>query len=289
MANLILVALLIGISVAIATFLCIYWVELKFAHATQEKNGLVSRSIVKKLSEVLVCLPAPEWVMARWKSPRIAQLVMHADLALTVDDFVRLRWTFLWFGILGALWLGSSRMWDLVGSFLAIVLFTGAAVSPPVWLRWKIERHQLEIDLMLPNFLDRLILGLGAGLGFEQALRHTASTLPGKLGVEVRRSLRQIDRGHTRNAALENFQYRLPSQEIPAFVSAINQSDRLGTPLTKVLKVQSELLRSRRRRRAQEASRRLPILIIFPLVFCFLPALLIIYLAPPLLMFFLQE
>jgi tight adherence protein C len=99
--------------------------------------------------------------------------------------------------------------------------------------------------------------------------------------------VRQIDRGHASASALSELTRRNPSQDLRAFVASVNQADILGTPLAKTLRIQTSALRARRRRRAQEASRRLPILIVFPLVFCFLPALMIIYLAPPLLHLFL--
>jgi tight adherence protein C len=145
----------------------------------------------------------------------------------------------------------------------------------------------MEVDLSLPDFMDRLALVLEAGLGFEVALRRTASGYPGLLGAELQRTIRQLDRGLSRSAALVELGERVPSLDLTAFVAAVRQADRLGTSLAKALRVQTGLLRARRRRRAQEASRRLPILIVFPLVFFFLPALLIIYLAPPLLHLFL--
>jgi len=99
--------------------------------------------------------------------------------------------------------------------------------------------------------------------------------------------VRQLDRGHGRAEALDELSERIPSQDLRSFSAAVKQADRLGTSLAKTLRVQTDLLRARRKRRAQEASRRLPILIVFPLVFFFLPSLLIIYLAPPLLHLFL--
>ncbi|HSB90228.1 MAG TPA: type II secretion system F family protein, partial [Anaerolineales bacterium] len=93
--------------------------------------------------------------------------------------------------------------------------------------------------------------------------------------------------GHSRSAALLEMGERNPSDDLRAFAAAVRQADRLGTSLAKSLRIQSGLLRDRRRRRAQEAGRRLPVLIVFPLVFFFLPALLIVYLAPPLLHLFL--
>ena len=156
-----------------------------------------------------------------------------------------------------------------------------------MWLDWRVERRQMDIDNELPYFMDRLSLGMEAGLGFETALRRVAEGYPGLLGDELRRMVRQLDRGHPRGQALEELSERNPSPDLGAFVAAVRQTDRLGTSLARILRVQTELLRSRRRRRAEEASRRLPILIVFPLVFFFLPALLIVYLAPPILHLFL--
>jgi tight adherence protein C len=128
---------------------------------------------------------------------------------------------------------------------------------------------------------------LEAGLGFEIALRRISDNFPGLLGDELRFVVRQLNRGHMRSSALESLLERIPSNDLAAFVAAVKQTDRLGTSLARTLQVQKKLMRARRKRRAEEASRRLPILIVFPLVFFFLPALLIIYLAPPLLHLFL--
>ena len=145
----------------------------------------------------------------------------------------------------------------------------------------------MEIDNALAPFMDRMALGLDAGLGFEAVLRRIAGQYPGLLGEEFRRMVRQLDRGHPRWQALEELGERNSSHDLSAFVAAVRQTDRLGTSLARILRIQTHLLRSRRRRRAEEASRRLPILIVFPLVFFFLPALLIIYFAPPILHIFL--
>jgi tight adherence protein C len=183
--------------------------------------------------------------------------------------------------------LGLLRGWDLVAWFLAAIVSLSCWYGPETWLSLRRERRQQEIDRSLPDFLDRLSLALGAGLGFEVALRRSAARYPGRLGDELRRMVGQLDRGHSRAQALEEIAERNASDDLRAFTAAVRQADRLGTSLAKALRVQSTMLRNRRWRRAQEASRRLPILIVFPLVFFFLPALLIVYLAPPLLHLFL--
>jgi tight adherence protein C len=229
----------------------------------------------------------PEGIRRRWGGGDVARQLRMSGFPWEADDFVAVRWLSLMGGLLLAAAIAAGRGGDLVGWFLASLLFAAAWFGPPTWLSLRRERRQREIDRSLPDFLDRLSLAMEAGLGFDVALRRSAERYPGRLGEELRRMVRQLDRGHARGAALEEMAARNPSEDLRAFAAAVRQADRLGTSLARALRVQSGLLRDRRRRRAQEAGRRLPVLIVFPLVFFFLPALLIVYLAPPLLHLFL--
>ncbi len=230
----------------------------------------------------------PSRLRRRWADRALTSRLQMAGVLWQADDFAALRWMLLWVGgALAAVTIASRG--DLVGWFLGAVLVAAAWAGPTTWISLRLERRQREINRSLPDFLDRLSLALEAGLGFEVALRRSAERFPGRLGDELRRLVRQLDRGHPRRQVLEELAARNPSDDLRAFTAAVRQADRLGTSLAKALRVQSILLRNRRRRRAQEASRRLPVLIVFPLVFFFLPALLIIYLAPPLLHLFLGQ
>jgi tight adherence protein C len=228
----------------------------------------------------------PQALRRRWGTAAAARLVM-AGIAWEPEDFAGLRWLALWAGAGLSLLLLVGRRGDLVAWFLATVTMVAAAAGPNLWVALRIERRQRDVARRLPDFLDRVSLALEAGLGFEVALRRSAERFPGRLGGELRRMVRQIDRGHTRTAAMDEMAERNPSEDLVAFAAAVRQSDRLGTSLARTLRIQGDLLRARRKRRAQEAGRRLPVLIVFPLVFFFLPALLIVYLAPPLLHLFL--
>jgi tight adherence protein C len=260
--------------------------ELFLAAPAQRDPGLHDSRVIRILPW-LRAVWLPKGLRRRWAGGDLTRQLSMAGLPWAGDDFVSARWLLLWVAlILGAAIL-TGRRGDLVGWFLAGILLTAAWFGPPTWLSLRQERRQREIDRSLPDFLDRLSLALEAGLGFDVALRRSAERYPGRLGEELRRMVRQLDRGHARGAALEEMAGRNPSDDLRAFAAAVRQADRLGTSLARALRVQSGLLRDRRRRRAQEAGRRLPVLIVFPLVFFFLPALLIVYLAPPLLHLFL--
>jgi|Deesub1362A_J573_1020465.scaffolds.fasta_scaffold08007_3 tight adherence protein C len=247
------------------------------------------RSWMEQIEPVLDRLPVPRYLRARWGDAQAQVKLQHAGLPWRAPQYAAFRWGSFWLALGLASWLVTARGVDLVSLFVALLLVAMGFLLPSIWTSWRVDRRRMEIDISLPDFMDRLALGLEAGLGFEVALRRAVARFPGLLGAELRRVLRQLDRGYGRSAALEELVVRNPSNDLRAFVAAVKQAERLGTSLAKSLRIQTELLRARRRRRAQEASRRLPILIVFPLVFCFLPALMIVYLAPPLLHLFLGQ
>jgi tight adherence protein C len=244
---------------------------------------------VERITPVLRAVAVPAGIRRRWDVEEARDRLLHARLPWSVEEYTSLRWLAIWLGLLCAVGLGIWSGWDLVGQFLALVLIAASVVGPEVWLSRQVEHRLLEVNLALPNVLDRLALGLEAGLGFDLAVERVAAHFPGMLGEDLRLAVRQLARGHRREEVLDELTARNPSVDLRAFVAAVKQADRLGTSLAHTLRLQTSLLRARRRRRAEEASRRLPILIIFPLVFFFLPALMIIYLAPPVLHLFLRR
>lgn len=240
-----------------------------------------------QLGEFLAAVPLPMLIVTQWADQKARTRAVRAGLPWSARAMAAARWLSLWIGALLALAFLLLRGGDLLGWFIAIVMLGLGWKGAELWVRVRVDRRRQQIDRALPDFLDRLTLGLEAGLGFEVALRRTAARFGSLLGEELRRAVRSLDRGHPKSEVLDELVARGTSTDLRAFAASVKQSELLGTPLTKTLRVQSDLLRSRRRRRAEEASRRLPILIVFPLVFFFLPALLIVYLGPPLLHLFL--
>jgi Flp pilus assembly protein TadB len=278
---LMLISLLTGLAGGLIGLAMAEAIAVRTAGARQRKTW------TERLLPWLRAVPLPSGLRRRWGGPEAESRLTTAGLPWDGDEFAALRWLGLWAGIAVAVAALAWRDLDLFGWFLAAVALSASWAAPSTWISLRMERRQREVERSLPDFLDRLSLALEAGLGFEVALRRSAERFPGRLGEELRRMVRQLDRGHTRPLAMEEMAARNPSEDLRAFAASVRQADRLGTSLARALRVQSELSRNRRRRRAQEAGRRLPVLIVFPLVFFFLPALLIVYLAPPLLHLFL--
>jgi len=232
-------------------------------------------------------VPVPGAPARRWSGDQMDLRLRRAGLPWPAEAFVGLRW-------LG--WLVASLValasWGFLGrgviaGFLGLLVLVLGIWGPQLWLQARQNRRRQEVEADLPALLDRLILSLEAGLGFETAFRRAAFSLDRALGVELRRALFRLDAGLTKGEVMGRLTLELPSTDLRSFAASVQQAERLGTSLAKTLRVQARLLRAERRRRAQEASRRLPVLIVFPLVLFFLPSMLIIYLAPPLLHLFL--
>ena len=163
---------------------------------------------------------------------------------------------------------------------LLILVAVGLEIAGAVWLFQILRANSPEADFA--SLLDAVIVGLDAGLTFEHALsalvarRPVLSRLP-----EATRLLADLALGRPSREAFESFGRSGPTEaRVAALVRA---ATRFGSPLADLLVTQADALRATERRHAEAQARRLPILMLFPLTFCVLPALLIVFLGPPLL------
>jgi Flp pilus assembly protein TadB len=158
---------------------------------------------------------------------------------------------------------------------LAVVFETVGAL----WL-WRIVRATAPPP-DLASFLDAVVVGLDAGLTFEHALAGLLARAPAfARATESRRLLADLALGIPLATALRSFATRPEEARVGALVTA---SMRFGSPLARLLVLQADALRATERHRAEATARRLPVLMLFPLAFCILPALLLVFLGPPLL------
>lgn len=168
---------------------------------------------------------------------------------------------------------------------LRILLFAGAFTSlgfmlPVLWLRSRIRERQSSIVRTLPDALDLMTISVEAGLGFDAALSKVAEKWETDLSYEFGRVIAEIRLGKSRREALRDMAARVQVDDLTSFVAAIVQADQLGVSIGKVLRVQSEQMRIRRRQRAEEAAQKAPIKMLFPIAFLLMPALFIILLGP---------
>jgi len=230
-------------------------------------------------------VPAP--LVRIWRSRWSEWRLQHAGVQLSTSAFFGLRWLTILGSVCLAILMTTLAEVSLLTIFVSSLLLGAGWFGWQIWVDSRIRERASSVEKDFPDFLDRLTLAVEAGLGFEVALRRAAADYPGILGEEFRRMIRMLDRGCRRADVLDELANRNPSSALKAFAATVKQADHFGTSLAKHLRVQGTLIRNARRRAAQEMGRRLPILIVFPLVLFFLPALFILFLAPPLLHIFL--
>ena len=125
-----------------------------------------------------------------------------------------------------------------------------------------------------------MTISVEAGLAFDGAMQRVAEKWNNDLSREFARALAEMRVGKLKRDALKEMVARTGVADLSTFVASIIQADQLGVSISKVLRVQSEQMRIRRRQRAEEAAHRAPILIMIPLVFLIFPATYIIILGP---------
>lgn len=250
---------------------------------TEEKP--VASTFYLRLIHLLEPIPVPPWFrdLARTKT------VTWAGIKLTPDQFRSGWWLSSWLGLLLGIPVMILSRGGLMGSLLGGLLVGAGFGGPYFGLQRQIRIRRRSIQQSLPDFLDMLTFTMEAGLGLVPAITRVAGGFNGPLSDELKVALIQIDLGYSQREALQDLTRRVPSSDVEHFVEAILLAERLGTSLARTMRIQSTMLRTKRLQRAKIQAQTAAIRIIPALVFFFLPGLLLIYLAPPILNFLLRQ
>lgn len=152
--------------------------------------------------------------------------------------------------------------------------------GPDAWLQRHIDERKLAMQRALPDTLDLLVISVEAGLGFDSALARVVQTVPGPLSEEFFRMLQETRVGVSRRDAMRHLMDRTDLDELRSFLLAMMQAEAFGVTIARVLRVQADEMRVKRRQRAQEKAFAAPVKLVFPLVFCIFPSLFIVLLGP---------
>jgi tight adherence protein C len=172
-----------------------------------------------------------------------------------------------------------SFAWPLrVLGFLALGLL--GYWLPNIVLTNAVQRRQNEIRSALADSIDLLTICVEAGLGFDAALAHVSKNTDGPLADEFYRTLQEVQLGRSRNEAMRNLAERSNVPELRAFVLAMVQADIFGVSVANVLRIQAKDMRVKRRQLAEERAMKVPIKVLFPVLFCIFPALFVVILGP---------
>lgn len=189
---------------------------------------------------------------------------------------------------IGVLFLVLFRVSDIDWTWGRKILITAVFVGlgfmlPELFINSKIQRRQKSIRKALPDALDLLTICVEAGLGFDAAINKVYEKWDNPLSLSFGRVLREIQLGKLRREALRDMANRIGLAEITSFVAAVIQSEQLGVSMAKVLRIQADQMRIRRRQRAEEEAHKAPIKMLVPMAVLIFPSICIVLMTPAIL------
>ncbi|MGB8649208.1 MAG: type II secretion system F family protein [Mycobacteriales bacterium] len=290
-----LVALFVGLFTAMATIGVLTSERRQVGRSLSavEAIGNAPRGMLRELDQPFgerVVTPALDrltsWGRKLSSSGREQDLQHRLDLAGSpagwdVDRVI----AFKFLGLLLGAFLGFFVTLVLGGGLLVTlgttVLLALLGFYAPNLALYQIAYNRTQrIRRELPDALDLLTISVEAGLAFDAALSQVARNTVGPLAEEFFRVLQEMQIGLGRTEAMRALGERSDLPELRGFVSAMVQADSFGIPIANVLRVQAKEMRIKRTQRAEELAQKVPVKILFPLIFCILPALFIVVIGP---------
>jgi tight adherence protein C len=202
---------------------------------------------------------------------------------LSPSDFQALRYgaavVFFVLGLLVGLLFHSPVGLVVSAAVGAVIGFFG----PSYYITSKVGARRKEIQLGLPDVMDLLTIAVEAGLGFDAAVQRVTDKFDNALADEFKTVLQEVRLGRPRLEALDEMGRRCGVEDLHNFTQAVIQSEQMGVGLAKILRLQSEEMRRKRRQRAEELAAQASLKMMLPMVGCIFPTLWLILLGPAVL------
>ena len=161
-----------------------------------------------------------------------------------------------------------------------LVLGVAGFFAPELWLKDEARKRQKAIRKVLADTIDVLSISVEAGLGFDSAISRICQKTQNPLTLEFEKYLTEIRLGKGRREALRQIQIRTGVDDLNTFIGAVIQADQLGVSIAKILRVQSEQLRTKRRQRAEQLAQQAPLKMLFPMILFIFPSVFVVILGP---------
>ncbi|RQH08387.1 type II secretion system F family protein [Paraburkholderia dinghuensis] len=214
---------------------------------------------------------------AGWRAPGAGAIYFAAKTVLA-----------LVLPLLAAIWLFGSPTSTSTLNFTALLVALGAVgyYLPNVIVARRVEARQRTIFEDFPDAIDLMTVCVEAGLGLDAALMKVAEEVRLRspdVADELELLLLEIRSGFSKEKALRNFSLRTGVEDIDSFATMLIQAERFGTSIGSSLRVLSDTLRVRRRMRAEEQAAKIALKLLFPLMFCIFPSLMVVLMGPAML------
>jgi tight adherence protein C len=243
--------------------------------------GVLTDAPTARDSKLSTYVPKSPKEMSRLQR-RLAEAGFHGFTPVLVYAFSEIALAVVGFVAVAAV-LGLRR-----GAIFAVAAAVQGYMMPGFIVARRIRLRKKQIENGLPDALDLLIVSLEAGLAIDQAMLKSAEELEiayPALSQELHLVNIETRAGKPRLEALKNFAKRTKVDDVRALVAMLVQTDRFGTSVAQALRTHAEVARVKRRQRAEEKAAKLSVKLIFPLVFCLLPAFFVISVGPAVIKF----
>jgi tight adherence protein C len=178
----------------------------------------------------------------------------------------------------------GSEVFEFTNFLITIGATVFGFIMPNLLIDSRISRRQDEVRKALPDALDLLTICVEAGLGFDAAMRKVADKWDNELSIAFGRALREVQLGKLRREALRDMADRIGASEFDSFIAAVIQSEQLGVSMAKILRIQSDDMRVKRRQRAEQAAQKAPVTMLLPMAFLIFPTIMMVMMGPAILM-----
>jgi tight adherence protein C len=189
--------------------------------------------------------------------------------------------------VLGVAILLPTKLVGVLTVTTQLVAYVGAASAgyflPVLWLRHMIGQRKEKLQDAFPDALDLMVVCVEAGLGLDAAISRVSSEIQfahKELAEEFNLVSLELRTGLSRAEALRNLSRRIDLEEVGSLVALLVQTDKFGTSVGQALRVHSDAMRVNRQLRAEELAAKLPVKLLFPLVFFIFPSLFVVVVGP---------
>lgn len=169
------------------------------------------------------------------------------------------------------------------GILFGLAAGIAGTLAPGMWLDYVRRQRQTKVRRALPDALDVMSICLQGGLSLNGALSRVARELAAAhplLAVELKIVERQIQMGRPTGAALRELANRFDLEELRSMASVVAQSERMGSSMVNALALFGDTLRMQRQQRAEEMAHKASVKMLFPMLICIFPAVMVVILGP---------
>ncbi|MDP3192130.1 type II secretion system F family protein [Rhodoferax sp.] len=233
--------------------------------------------------------------MAKLSTPKVGWDESSLRVRFMQAGLRETAWPAIYFAaktVLALLWPGlfvlyqglSAMQMTATNTILVLVLLTALGYYlPNVLLANLIKHRKREVEDALPDALDMMLVCVEAGLGLDAAMNRAASEIGLRseaMADELNLVALELRMGVKRDQALRNMALRTGVDDVASFVAMLVQADRFGTNVADALRIEAETMRTHRRLRAEERAAKIPLKLLFPLIFFIFPSLMLVLLGP---------